>query len=342
MALQKSISPRQLERLLTIDDRIRSKTRQTVPLLAGELGVTQRTVHHDLAFLRDRFEAPLEFDLKQGYFYRDRQWRLPTIPLTQGELFALTLGARALEAYAGSVYEQDLRSSIQELAKRLPEKIWVDLQALAQERINFRNGAELLNLDPSIYQDLWEAWKTSRRLWVRYYTAGRNEETERVIDPYFVDIYRGTNPCLIAFCHTRKEFRDFRLDRIREYRLLDECFERDPTFNLQEYRKNCFQYEQGGAYGTATAARLYPVVIDFVPKVAPFIRERRWHHSQVIDEHDDGSLTLRLEVGGLNDLKRWVLGYGKEALAKSPPELVKLLREETEVMARQNETGDFE
>ena len=62
----------------------------------------------------------------------------------------------------------------------------------------------------------------------------------------------------------------------------------------------------------------------------------------MIDEHPNGSLTLHLEVGGLQEVKRWVLGYGKEALAKSPPELVKLLREETEVMARQHETGDFE
>jgi len=195
-------------------------------------------------------------------------------------------------------------------------------------------GAELLNLDPHIYQDLLEAWKSSRQLWIKYFTAGRNKETERVVNPYFVDIYRGTNPCLIAFCTLRQEFRDFRLDRIREYRLLDKTFERDPNFNIHDYRKNCFQMEQGD--------RRYEVVIDFAPRAAPYIRERKWHSSQVIDEHSDGSLTLHLEVGGLQEVKRWVLGYGKDALAKSPPELVKLLREETEAMARQNETGGFE
>ena len=62
----------------------------------------------------------------------------------------------------------------------------------------------------------------------------------------------------------------------------------------------------------------------------------------MIDEHPNGSLTLHLEVGGLQEVKRLVLGYGKEAIAKSPPELVKLLQEETVVMARQNETSHFE
>ena len=65
--------------------------------------------------------------------------------------------------------------------------------------------------------------------------------------------------------------------------------------------------------------RLYEVVIDFAPRAAPFIREREWHSSQRIDEHPDGSLTLHLEVGGLQEVKRWVLGYGKEAIAISTP-----------------------
>lgn len=333
-AMAKSPSPRQLERLLNIDDMIRSRSRYTAKSMATALGVAERTVRMDLAFLRDRYSAPLEFDLSKGFYYADDTWRLPTIPLSQGELFALTLGAKALEAYAGSAYEEDLRSSIQQLVSRLPEQTWVDLQRLAQERINFRAGAELLNLDPDIYQALHEAWKFSRKLWMRYYTAGRNEETERIVDPYYLDIYRSSNPYLVAFCHHRQDFREFRLDRIREYQILNENFEPDPSFDWKKYSNNAFQVEKGN--------HCYEVVIYFAPRAAPYIWERKWHHSQVIDEHEDGSLTLYLQVGGLQEVKRWILGYGQEALAKSPPELVKLLQQETQIMARQNETGHFE
>ena len=334
MTAQNPLSPRQLERLLAIDEYIRSPIRYTAKVIAEKLSVAERTIRLDFAFLRDRFNAPLEFDQLKGYYYTDQDWRLPSIPLTQGELFALTLGAKALEAYSGNAYEAELQSSIKQLAARLPEKVWVNLEKLVDKKINFRPGAELLNLDPDIYQILHEAWKSSRQLWIRYYTAGRNEESERIVDPYYLDIYRGSNPYLVAFCHNRQAFREFRLDRIREYRILDQKFEPDPNFDWKKYSKNAFQVEKGD--------RLHEVVIDFAPRAAPYIREREWHPSQRIDEHSDGSLTLHLEVGGLQEVKRWVLGYGKDALAKSPPELVKLLREETEVMARQNETGFFE
>lgn len=320
MTAQNVLSPRQLERLLAIDEYIRSPIRYTAKVIAEKLSVAERTIRLDFAFLRDRFNAPIQFNQSKGYYYSDNTWRLPTIPLTQGELFALTLGAKALEAYSGTAYEAELKSSIKQLATRLPEKVWVNLEKLVDEKINFRPGAELLNLDPDIYQILHEAWKSSRQLWIRYYTAGRNEESERIVDPYYLDIYRGSNPYLVAFCHNRQAFREFRLDRIREYRILDEYFEPNPNFDWKKYSKNAFQIEKGNC--------LHEVVIDFTCKVAPYIREWKWHHSQVIDEHHDGSLTLHLEVGGLQEVKRWVLGYGKDALVKSPPELVKLLQEE--------------
>jgi predicted DNA-binding transcriptional regulator YafY len=231
-----------------------------------------------------------------------------------------------LEAYAGSAYEKELRSSIERLSERLPERTWIDLQQLADERIVFRCGAQMVNLDPEIWQQLLEACRTSRRVWIHYYAATRLQESQRIIDPYLLHIYRATNPYIIGFCHKRQQMRWFRIDRIKELRLLDETFERDPNFNPQTYLEKIFQAEVGG--------HPVPVAIWFDASTAPFIRERRWHVTQEIEEHPDGSLTLHLVTSGLNDLKRWVLGYGKGAVVKEPAELVKLVKEEIEGMSQ--------
>jgi predicted DNA-binding transcriptional regulator YafY len=138
---------RRLERLLKIDSLLRSAERQTAISLGQAVEVSERTIRDDLAFLRDRYDAPLEYGKNRGWYYTDDQWRLPTISLSTGELFALTLGARMLESYSGSTYEKELRSSIKRLSERLPEKTRVNLQQLSDERIIFRSGAEMLNLD---------------------------------------------------------------------------------------------------------------------------------------------------------------------------------------------------
>lgn len=69
--------------------------------------------------MRDRLHAPLEYSPQKGYHYTDPDWRSPSINLSQGELFALTLGARMLECYAGSPYIEELRSAIARLGERM-------------------------------------------------------------------------------------------------------------------------------------------------------------------------------------------------------------------------------
>jgi len=323
---------RHLERLLLLDDLLRSPNRQTSCRLAEALEVSERTIRSDLAFLRDRFHAPLEYNHTDGWRYTDADWRLPSISLSHGELFALTLGARMLQAYAGLPYESELRSSIEKLSDRLPEQTWIDLQQLADERIVFRSGAEI-QLDPQMWTQLIDACRTNRQVWMHYYAATRNAESDRTIDPYLIHVYRATNPYVIGFCHKRQDIRWFRIDRIKQLRVLDEKFDRDPTFDAKTHLEKIFQHEVGG--------NPIPVTIWFDAAAAPFIRERRWHVTQEIEEHGDGSLTLHLMTGGLNDLKRWVLGYGKDAVVKEPPELVQLVREEVEGMNQHYRCGDL-
>lgn len=315
---------RHLERLLQIDELLRSGQRQTASRLAELLEVSERTIRSDINFLRDRYHAPLEFSKTQGFYYTDPAWRLPTITLSKGELFALTLGARMLEVYAGSAYAVELRSAIARLSERLPEQTWVDLQQVADERILFRSGAEI-DLDPEVWHKLEEACRTQKMVQMTYYTASRNAVSERKLDPYVLHIYRGTNPYVIGYCHQRQEMRWFRVDRIKQLELLEETFVPDPTFDAKDHLEMIFQHEAGGVP--------LPVAIWFDAPTAPYIRERRWHPTQEIQEHTDGSLTLHMVVRGLNDLKRWVLGYGKGAIVQAPPELVELVKAEVEGMS---------
>lgn len=230
-----------------------------------------------------------------------------------------------LEAYAGSAYSFELRSAIAQLSKRLPEQTWVDLQQVAQERVLFRAGAEI-DLNPEIWHKLEAACQGSQSVQMKYYTASRNDLTERKFDPYVLHIYRGTNPYAIGYCHRRQEIRWFRVDRIQALAVLAEKFVPDPTFDAKDHLEMIFQHEAGGVP--------MPVAIWFDAPTAPYIRERRWHPTQKIHEHSDGSLTLHMLVRGLNDLKRWVLGYGKGAVVQGPPELVQLVRDEVAGMSR--------
>jgi predicted DNA-binding transcriptional regulator YafY len=312
-----------LEKLVQLDRLLRSSRRYTADGLAEKLEVGKRTIHNYLDALRDK-GAPLENHRGQGYFYSDPSWRLK-LPLTEGELFVLALGTQMLKSYAGSAYEQDLKSAISRLADRLPEVAWVDLQQLAEQNVVLRASASI-ELDPVIWRDLELACQQQRRVSMVYYSPQRLEESARDFEPYILHFNRN-NPYVTGFCCVRQEVRDFRVDRIRSLVALKEKFEVRADFDRQEHFGRAFQYQTG--------QELSSIAIWFDVKTAPYIRERRWHPTQVIEELADGDLVLRFEAPGLEEVKRWVMFYGRGAVVREPPELVAMVKQEIADMQNQ-------
>lgn len=310
-----------LERLLKLDECLRRRQRQTAETLADELECNEKTVRTYINYMRDRFDAPIEFNRKQGWYYTNSGWRLDSVTLTRGEVFALTLGARMLSAYAGSTYSVELQSAIEQLVKRLPEQTWVDLHQLVDEHVMFRTGAEL-DLNPDTWQTLEKACRQKQQVLMRYATPGK-PISQRRFDPYVLH-FSQNNPYVTGWCHHRNNKRWFRVDRIREIQLLTQKFEIHPSFDRKQDIESAFQHEVGGTP--------QQVQIWFNQLTAPYIRERRWHQTQEIAEHSDGSLTLCMEVRGMNEVKRWVLFYGQGAKVLKPLILVAMVKAEVQGM----------
>jgi predicted DNA-binding transcriptional regulator YafY len=158
---------------------------------------------------------------------------------------------------------------------------------------------------------------------MRYYTASRDEHTERVVHPYHLSNVRG-DWYLIAYDEYRHNIRNFAISRIEEFKLLSKSYKRIPEFSVGEYMKSGFQAEHGG--------EVVEVTIHFSPQVARYIREKRWHDSQEIQNLDDGGLILKFQTSGLGEVKRWVLQYGSGAEVLEPVELRNEVRDEVRSM----------
>jgi predicted DNA-binding transcriptional regulator YafY len=63
---------------------------------------------------------------------------------------------------------------------------------------------------------------------------------------------------------------------------------------------------------------------------APFARamaETRWHPTQTITPHPDGSCLFECEVDGLDEIVWWILGYGPHARILHPTALRDMARD---------------
>ena len=62
----------------------------SVDELMNTHGVSRRTILRDIEFLRDRYDAPREYDTeRKGYFYSGPTFMIRNVLLTEGELFTV-------------------------------------------------------------------------------------------------------------------------------------------------------------------------------------------------------------------------------------------------------------
>ena len=314
----------QLERIMEIDRRIRDGEYPNPNQLAKDFEVSRRVIFVDRDFMINRLGAPIEYDRSRGgWFYADETWVLPGIIVTQGELLAFFLSVEVAKRYLGTGLEETLRAAVEKLSKNVKGAITVDLDTL-RSHYSF-SAPTLLTVNEQALFDLHHAIADSKKVWMRYYTASRDEHTERTIHPYHLANIRG-DWYLIAYDELRKEIRNFSVARIEEWKLLKEKFKRNPEFSVAKYMGAAFQAERG--------KETVDVVIRFAPQAARYVREKHWHDSQQVVEQDDGGLILKLNTSGLGEVKRWVLQYGGDAEVIAPAKLREEIIKETKSMTK--------
>jgi predicted DNA-binding transcriptional regulator YafY len=302
-----------LARILVIDQALRAGSWPNARTLGDRLEVNPRTIRRDIEYLRDQLHAPIEFDsIKNGYHYSEPSYHLPFLRLTEGELVALFLAEQMLGQYRGTPYGPDLSRAFAKITAALNDPIDVDAQRLS-EAISFRTTAPAV-FDVEILRTLIAAIVQRRRVVIDYWTASRDSQNRREVDPYHLTSCDGQY-YLIAYCHMRRGFRQFVPGRIREIKLTETFFTRDESFRVDDYLSGSLAVFRGDASASHT------VRLRFTGAAVRYVRERLWHHSQQIETAKDGALLVSFEVTHLREAERLVLTWAPECEALAPAEL---------------------
>ncbi len=315
-----------LRRILFIDQAVRAGRYPNSENLAGEMEVNPRTVQRDLEFMRHNLAAPLAFCRRRnGYFYSSRDYRLPFFQLTEGELVALFLAERILHQSQGSPFEEDLQRAVFKIVHLLPEEVTLNLNALS-EAFSLAPGP-IARHDAEVFHTLSQAAAQGRRVDIDYWTASRDTETHRAVDPYHLTRI-GSDWYAIAYCHLRRDVRTFALARILAARENGETFTRPADFDVAAHLSHCFRILGGASH--------HEITLRFTPKVARRVAEKTWHPTQRLDPRPDGSLLFHLYLSDLREIKSWVLSWGKECEVIHPNELqVSIKKELMDIIAKE-------
>jgi proteasome accessory factor C len=168
---------------------------------------------------------------------------------------------------------------------------------------------------------LRDAVRRQRALRITYYTAARDESTERTVDPIRVSMIDG-HAYLEAWCRRAEAVRMFRADRIDALVELDEPAAPPPQAELPDRGAGIFRPSADLPLVTLRVGRSARWITEYYP----------CEHVDPGPESADGATgrewLVSLRVTDLDWARRFVLGLGPEVTVVSPPELVEQVRDQ--------------
>ncbi|GIJ54983.1 protein pafC [Virgisporangium aurantiacum] len=214
--------------------------------------------------------------------------------LNQDEALALIVALRMLTETPGVGHREAIERALAKLESAAGEF------AEAPVAVRLAGNADRL-------EEFRRVVQRGRALRITYYTATRDETTERVVDPMRVLVVGG-KAYMEAWCRRAEAVRMFRIDRIDAYTETEETSAPPPQAVPHDIRDGVFQPTPD-----------LPLVQLRVGRSARWITEY-YPCEEVRREHDHWLVSLR--AADLGWARRLVLGLGPEVAVVAPPELV--------------------
>jgi predicted DNA-binding transcriptional regulator YafY len=302
--------------MMYIHERLRAGKYPNSRKLAIELQISDRTIKRDLDFMRDRFRLPIDYDSSRyGFYYSEPVDKFPAIAITEAETFALLVAHKAIAQYQGTPFQQPLERAFSKLTGALNTTDDYTLSNLDQG-LSFRPFAPD-DTDLRVFELLTRGLQERRVLRFAYKNLGAAEFKRRKVAPYHLACIEN-RWYLFAQDLDKKALRCFVLARMKAPELTGETFPRPSKFDPNEYLKNTFM--------AFTGPDDYHVVVEFDRWATDLLRGRKWHVSQEFVELPDGCSRLSFRLNSIEEMERFILGWGVHATVIKPAALVDRIR----------------
>jgi predicted DNA-binding transcriptional regulator YafY len=308
------------ERFYKIERLIRQRGSVSFAALREELGVSPATLKRDLQYLRDRLNAPIDYDRDANGYRFGTPWRgeaatheLPGVWFSERELHALLTMHQLLAGLddADGVLTRHLHPLQERLsamlgdaheAKELMQR--VKLIGTARRRVKSR-----------FFETVGSALTHRQRLALRYRKRSDGTLSERTVSPQRLVHYRNTW-YLDAWCHASDALRRFSLDAMEDAQALPQ--ERAKSVPLAQLEA---ELDQGyGIFGGAAASAQWATLV-FDADAAQWVASEEWHPAQQGQWLDDGRYQLRLPYAEPTELLMDVLRHAGSVQVCAPAAL---------------------
>ncbi|MEA4826369.1 MAG: YafY family protein [Clostridium sp.] len=307
-----------LSHLLELILMLQYKEFTTASELADLLEVDKKTIYRYIDTLQ-MSNVPVESKKgRYGGFYINKEFYMKYPKLDRNELQALLLASKILTKENGFFYADEFQKAIIKIKNTFlsDDSEIGDLKEGISFKINEAGNLEKFN---DMISKINYSISKGKILDIKYYSINKDSETNRRINPYTIFCKRGVW-YLIAYCHTQKEEKTFRISRIKSINITNDKFIKPRDFHLKEYLNKSWEVFREDQV---------LVKVKFDKSVTSFIQESEWLPNQEIELLKDENIVFKAYVSDLGEIKKWILGFGCNAEVLEPLSLREEIKQDT-------------
>ena len=296
-----------IDRLAAILIQLQSRPLIKAQDIADKFSISLRTVYRDVKALEEAGvpvigEAGTGYRLMEGY-------KLPPVMFNMDEATALLTASKLVQTKTDAGISKHyiaaldkIRAILRHSEKDHIEEIDNHIAVMAHPAIVYQPQAELY------LQSILKAIGSSLVIEINYVSLEKNEATRRKVEPVGI-YYLGSHWYLIAFCQLRKDYRNFRTDKITQLNITNESNSKThPT--LQSFIAQM-----------SAEREVQKVVIDVEPGIVKYLGEQKYYNGFVKEEKAGDYVRMTFLTGSLMGFSRWFMLYGDHAKIVEPLEL---------------------
>jgi predicted DNA-binding transcriptional regulator YafY len=309
------------ERFYLIDKMLAERKCVSRQELIDALGISWATLKRDLAYLKDRFNAPIIHDRElSGYRFDTPNvgptYELPGLWFNADETYALFAFHQILSELEPGL----LTPHIAPLLSRLEAIVGGDgnsFERIAKHIRLVRTGARHKNLEH--FGMVTRSIVERKRIHIHHFNRQHNEHSERELSPQRLVFHRN-NWYLECWCHTRNALRRFSLDAIQNVKMLVITADEIPNKQIvNEFDSN---------YGIYSGNTSQTAVLKFSVLASRWVANEEWHPAQVGKFDDNGLYILEVPYADPTELMMDILRLGSQVEVLAPPALRQKIQEE--------------
>jgi len=301
----------------TLDDLIEAVSEALYEYENIKTGVSKRTIQSDIQMMRSDklgYNAPIIVVDKKYYTYAEKDYSIMNAPINAKDVEKMQEVVSILKQFTGFSYFEEMTEMVAKLENHLYTSTKQSRNCIQFESNRKLKGIEYIN-------PLYQAILHKKVLAIEYQSFKAKASHTDIYYPYLLKEYRN-RWFLIAKIKDSNYLITRALDRVIK---IEEIYIEE----FVEYEGIDFDAYYSDLIGVSKSIQdIAKEVVLFIDRYnAPYVKTKPLHPSQkILEQYEDGSIKVRIEVILNFELEREILGFGNSMKVLSPIILVKRIK----------------